>query len=559
MENISLVIGGKAGEGVRAAGHILGKVFNKAGYHVFIRDDYPSLIKGGHNYSQINISSEKTRSQKRKIDILGAFDKKTIEEHDDELKKDSLVVINSDKTESKEEIKSIGLPISSWRKELGGSKIIENSAYVAAIISLCGLNFELLKTVLKQKFGDKSDLNIEIAEKAYEKCQKNYEVLYNLKEIEREDLPLLTGNQALLLGAVAAGLDFYIAYPMTPSTSILHFAAENMDKLGIAVMQPENEIGVLNIGLGASYAGAKTMVGTSGGGYDLMQEPLSLAGMSETPILVVNAQRAGPSTGVPTHTSQPDLKFAINAGHGEFPHIVVAPGDVKEAFELAGEALNLAWKYQTPVTLLSDKHLSESVMNCKINPNEIEKASAENSREMENYLRYKKTPNGISPLKYPGKDVIVKNNSYEHTEEGYTTEKPNKIEEMQEKRLKKMETIRKNLKEEKTVKRYGKNDKNFLVTWGSTKGSVLEAKKELNRGISVIQPLYMRPFPKKQLKKTLNHAQKIFVIENNATGQLSSLLEEKCNIEIDEIILKYDMRPFYPIKLAKKIKEVFKK
>lgn len=557
MKKVSLVIGGKAGEGVRAAGDVLGRVFNKAGYFVFIRDDYPSLIKGGHNFSQIHVCSKKILSQKKEIDILAAFDERTIEEHRDNLKNNSYIIVNSDKLEL-EENNLISLPISSWRKDIDGPKIIENTAFVASIASMCGLDFKWIKKVLKEEYGDQADININIAEKAYEICEKESSKVYSFKDRDRKNIPLLTGNKSILLGAVSAGLDFYTAYPMTPSTSILHFATQYKDKFGIAVMQPENEIGVLNIALGASYGGAKTMVATSGGGYGLMQETLSLAGMSETPIVIVDAQRAGPSTGVPTYTSQADLKFSINAGHGEFPHIVIAPGDAEEAFYASATAMNLAWKYQVPVTLLSDKHLSESSMNAKINPNEIKEKAPKKSSEDDEYLRYKIMKDGVSPLKYPGNDSIVKNTSYEHIEKGYTTEDPEKIEKMQEKRLNKMKEIEKEIKNKETVKEFGETRDNVIITWGSTKGSVIEAQKITERDFSIIQPLFMKPFPQEEIKKKLKDAENIISVENNATAQLTELVEDKTKIDVDEVILKYNMRPFYPKELANQIKEVIK-
>ncbi len=559
MKDVSIVIGGEAGEGVRAAGRVLGKVFNRNGYFVFSRDDYPSLIEGGHNFSEIHVCSEKTRSQRKKINLLGAFDEKTIKTHKKNLVQEdkSKIIINSNNLE-KEKEEFVSLPISDFRKEINGPKIIENTGFVAAISYLSGINLKTLNNVLRDEYGDKAEVNISISEKIYERCSKEEKTLFDFEKRESEDTAFLTGNQAFLLGSSVSGLDLYVAYPMTPSTSILHFAAENKRELGIDVMQPENEIAVLNIALGSAFAGAKSMVGTSGGGYDLMQEALSLAGMSETPVVIVEAQRAGPSTGVPTYTSQSDLGYVIEAGHGEFPHIVLAPGDIKEAFLCSGMSLNLAWKYQIPVTLLSDKHLSESYVSTEIDTDMLEEKEPKKPSEGKSrYLRYLDTSDGVSPLKFPGKEAVVKSSSYEHLEDGHTTEEPEKIKKMQNKRLKKIESIKKDLGERELVNRFDGDEGNVVVTWGSTKGAVLEAKKISEIGFSVIQPICFKPFPREEVIKKMGDAEKIVSVEANSSGQLGRLIEAKTNLEIDEQVLKYDMRPFYPKKLVEDLEEVF--
>ncbi|OKY77474.1 MAG: 2-oxoacid:acceptor oxidoreductase, alpha subunit [Candidatus Methanohalarchaeum thermophilum] len=570
MKDICILVGGKAGEGVRASGEVIGRALNKAGYYVYIRDDYPSLIEGGHNFSQVHASVEETFSQRKEIDLIGAFDERTVFEHRDEFKSDSILVVNSNKvevdSELREEVKDVvGLPISDWRKEVGGPEIIENTGFAAAITSLISLDPDYLNEVFRQEYGDKAGINISLAEKTIGECKDRCKELFELDEVDEGGKALLSGNQSILLGAVSAGLDFYVAYPMTPATSILHFAAQNQEELGLDVMQPENEIAVINIALGASFAGKKSMVATSGGGYDLMQETISLAGMSETPILLIEAQRPGPSTGVPTYTSQADLKYVLEAGHGEFPHIVIAPGDVRQAFYLTGKALNHAWRYQTPVTVLVDKHLSESLKNTEIDPDKIEETEPkklpkeQNNRlehNKETYNRYFLTEDGVSPLKFPGNDVIVKNSSYEHLENGLTTEKPIEVEKMQEKRLKKTQKIKKQLRNEQRVWSKETGSDTSVITWGSTKGAVIEATKEIEDPISVIQPLYMWPFPIKELKNKLSNKKTVISVEANSTAQLTSLIKEKTEINIDNTILKYNSRPFYPKELAKQIMEV---
>lgn len=363
---------------------------------------------------------------------------------------------------------------------------------------------------------------------------------------------MLTGNQAVALGASAAGLDAYFAYPMTPSTSILHFAAENSDELGLKVVQPENEIAVANMAVASAYAGARTMVGTSGGGFALMQETVSLAGMSETPLLLVECQRAGPSTGVPTYTAQGDLEFAVNSGHGEFPLVVLAPRDAEEAFSRAGEALDLAWRYQVPVVLLSDKHLAESRMTADIDPGAVERAEFEQAEGGGHYDRYSFTDDGVSPLAFPGDPgAVVKATSYEHTEHGYTTEDPGEVVRMQDKRKRKGKSIESYVEGLDPVNVFGEGS-TAVLSWGSTVGAVLDAVGKLEEPVKVVQPVYLRPFPSR-VSRELERAKRVISVEGNATGQLSGLLRRETGVSVDGEVLKYDMRPFDPDGLAERL------
>lgn len=559
VKNASVVIGGEAGDGVRAAGGVLGKIFNRHGLYSFVREDYQSLIRGGHNYSQVIASSEKVWNQYQEAEVLVALDERTINNHDDRLSEEGRLLFDPDEVDHDSE-KAYSIPLSSMVEEVEGIEIMKNSAALGVIAYLYGLDLEIVKDVLKEVYGEKSDKNITLAEKGYEYGEESFEKIRELEVQDREETPLLTGNQAISLGAAKAGLDMYIAYPMTPSTSILHFTANYQDELGLTVVQPENEIGVINMALGSSYAGAKSMIASSGGGFALMQEAVSLTGMSETPLLIVECQRAGPSTGVPTYTGQGDLEFALYSGHGEFPSIVLAPGDQEEAYYRSGEALNLAWLYQVPVILLSDKHLSESRMSSEI---DFDSVSPEEGKIVENpgedYERYEITEDGVSPLAFPGSpDALVQNNSYEHTELGYTTEEPEEIVEMQDKRNKKWETIEEDVLERNPVKVYGdENAENLILAWGSTKGAVLEAMKSLNFPVKFVQPIYLKPFPREEIKTHLENSSKTVCVETNSTGQLAKLVRKETLSTVDEKVLKYDMRPFNPLELAESLEEVF--
>jgi 2-oxoglutarate ferredoxin oxidoreductase subunit alpha len=322
-------------------------------------------------------------------------------------------------------------------------------------------------------------------------------------------------------------------------------------------VHPETEIAVIGIAEGAVYAGLKSAVGTSGGGFALMVEHLSLAGQAEIPIVIVLAQRPGPATGVPTYTEQGDLFFSIFAGHGEFPRIVIAPGDIEEAFYLSADAMNLAWKFQVPVIILSDKHLSESTFSFTGDEEKIRTEESVLWKGKGNYKRYLYTEDGISPLAFPGDpEAIVKVNSYEHDEYGVTTEEPEIVAKGHEKRLRKMETIRENLKSTETVKVYGnRNSRNCIITWGSTKGAVIEVAEDL--GLKVVQPLYMHPLPHKKIKEELKGCNKVVSVEVNSTAQFTTWLSYH-GIKVNERILKYDGRPFTFSELKAKVKEAIK-
>ncbi len=541
----SILIGGEAGQGSRLAGNLIAKIFNRLGYYIYIYEDYQSLIRGGHNFSQIRAAEKEVQSRKEKIDLLLALDKSTLNLHRNELTENGLIIFNSDRAESKE---GIGVPIEKITRETGGIPIMANTALVAAFSKIVGIDFKVLKEVLEKEIKKSVELNLKIAKRAFEESQ----VFVKIGKIEKKPKILLTGNQAVALGMTRAGLEFYFAYPMTPATSIMNFLARR-DDLGVKVIQPENEISVINMALGTAFAGKKSAVGTSGGGFALMTEALSLAGQSETPILIIESQRAGPSTGVPTYNLQGDLLFVLFAGHGDIPRFVITPGDAEECLFYSGLGLNLAWKYQTPVILLLDKDVSENTFS--VDERIFDSVKSENPilwDKKGEYQRYKITKNGISPLAFPGeKDLIVKASSYEHDEYGITTEEKEKIERMQEKRKKKYETMKKDVENLPAIKIYGKeNSKTALISFGISKGSAKEIAENL--GIKLIQLIIIEPFPEKQIKKALEKVEKVFTVELNTMGQLAKVLNQN-GIKVDGQILKYDGRPFFPKEIEEKL------
>jgi len=551
MENkkdYSIIIGGAAGQGSRKAGLIIAKIFNNLGYNVFISEDYQSLIKGGHNFSIIRVSEEKHDSIKEKADFLLALDSNTIEKHEKLLNKKSLIIFNSDKVKRDD---GIGIASETITKELGGIPVMSNTALIAGFSKALGIEWNVLEDSLRKELGKGIEKNLEIAKRAYEEASN----VFKIEKLKEESSPLLTGNEAIALGAVKAGLDIYYAYPMTPATSILHYLAEHAEDFNIVVTQLENEIAVINSAIGSSYAGKRSMVATSGGGFALMTEGISLAAQSETSVLIVNSQRSGPATGVPTYGSQADLLFTLNSGHGDLVRFVVAPSDANESCYWSGKLMNLAWKYQTPAILLVDKELSESTFEFDKNTlDKIEKEKAVLWNGKGEYSRYSDQKNGISPLAFPGDKAIVKATSYEHDQDGISVEDPETIILMQEKRLRKFKEMEKEVDIPEAVKVYGnKSSKKAVVAWGSTKGPVLEAVNKL--GLKLIQPLFIQPFPQKQFDKAMKGVNKLISVECNATGQMEEVL--KCHgIKVDKRILKYDMRPFTVEELEKKLKSI---
>ena len=549
-KDYSILVGGAAGQGSRIAGLIIAKLFNRIGYNIFIHEDYQSLIKGGHNFSQIRASSENVLSHREGADFILALNEDTIKKHKERLEKGGVLIFNEDKIKSDD---GIGVKADTITKELGGLPIMSNTALISAFAKIVGIEWPVLEDVLRKAIGKGIDKNLEIAKKAYD----GVESVARIEKLKNKPKPLLTGNEAIALGAAKAGLENYFAYPMTPATSILHYLAEHTKELNVIAPQLENEVGVINTAVGSAFAGRRTMVGTSGGGFALMTEGISLAAMSETPILVVNSQRSGPATGVPTYNGQSDLLCTLASGHGDFVRFVAAPGDAEESFYWTGKLLNLAWKYQTPAILLTDKDVSEGTFTFdEAVLKQVKKEKDLRWNGKGEYKRYADKENGISPMAFPGQPgAVVKGTSYEHDEFGISTEEREEIVKMQEKRSRKFEAMEIEVEEMKdAVKVYGDpRSKKVVICWGSTKGAVKEAAEHL--GLKVVQPVVLQPFPEKQMYEALKGASKIVSVELNSTGQLEQVLN--CHgIEADKRILKYDMRPFTAQELEIQLKKI---
>jgi len=546
----SVLVGGQAGDGIRQAGNATARLFNRLGYWVFAYDDYPSLIRGGYNFAIVRASPAKILAHGDRVDTLVALNQDAIDKHAWRLKEKSIVVFDSGKVKAE----GLGLPMGDIVKKRNLPPIVRNTVALGALASVTGVEFNLAEAVVRSSITRRVEENVDAAKEGYELAGSHRGAI-RVEPLNGRAKPLLTGNEAMSLGAIKGGLKLYVAYPMTPSTSILHYLSANADRLNITVVHPENEIAVIGMAEGAAYCGTRAMVGTSGGGFALMVEHLSLAGQAEIPIAIVLGQRPGPSTGVPTYTAQGDLFFALFAGHGEFPRVVVAPGDAEEAYHLSADALNLAWKFQVPVILLSDKHLSESTYTTELDPKDVPVETGIRWDGQGEYKRYSLNESGISPMAFPGmKSATVKLNSYAHDEYGITTEDPLLIEKSSEKRLKKIKTIEDELRKRETVRVYGEpTSENVIVTWGSTKGAAVEVAERYHA--KVVQPLYLLPLPTWELGKHMQPGGKVVCVELNSTAQLRTWLSYH-GLRVDESILKYDGRPFTVDQLEKRIEEV---
>lgn len=553
MDEFSVLVGGRAGDGINEAGMIIARLFNQLGYCLYQYLDYPSLIRGGHNFAIIRAAGKKIGACRDEVDFLLALNQETIDQHKWRLKESSVVIYDSDVVKSPVP-GAFGLPLKTIAKEAGAPPIAKNAGLIGAFSKAAGIEWGILEEVLRKEIPKSIDENLEVARRGRDGIEGNDGLT-----VERRSYPccpLITGNELIGLGLLWGGLDAYVAYPMTPSSGILHFLAKVADEFSIKVVHPENEIAVILMAQGFAYAGKRTALGTSGGGFCLMTEGMSLAGMAEMPLVVVVSMRAGPSTGVPTYTAQSDLHFVMNAGQGEFTRLVIAPGDLEQAYFWSAASLSLAWKYQIPVIILSDKTLSESAYSFNLaearDVPDIRPVLADGEGE---YKRYARTDGGISPLAFPPRSgTVVKANGYAHLESGITTEEAGEIRAVQDKSLLKEKSLIEELEGLPTVRTYGNEEgSTALLCWGSNKGVCAEVGEKL--GLRVVQPVVLNPFPTSQFETALRGVERTISVETNSTGQLARLIR-CCGFETDDLILKYDARPFSVDDLEKRLLKV---
>ena len=537
----NLLIGGAAGQGIDTTAAILEKLLKRSGYHVFTIRDFMSRVRGGHNFSLIRFGTEPVHSHSNQLDGIIAMDETTILQHRDQLKEDGFILCDSKL--SAEDPRAMKFDMDGMAKKLGNPRVSGIIA-VGIVLKLFGETLDgaedVLRAFVKQQF---IQINVKALQEGYQTAEKRYEHL----DGKYHDWMLVSGNNAVALGAVAAGLRFYSAYPMSPSTSIMETLAALGDEAGLVVEQAEDEIAAINMAIGASYAGARAMTGTSGGGFSLMVEALGLSGMAEIPLVAIDVQRPGPVTGLPTRTEQSDLRFVISASQGEFPRMVIALRNPADAFYQTMRAFHMAEEYQIPVILLSDQYLADATTTVEpFDPSRIQVASpaSEHIGDGE-YLRYRYSENGVSPRLIPGKTKhLVAIDSDEHDERGWITESAEVRTRMMDKRMKKLEGIRRELLEPEIIGADGFDT--LLLGWGSTWGPIAEAIALLNDdgkgryAALVFGDVY--PLPQKLLLEKAPKAKRIINVEQNATGQLAGLIREETGIACSGSILKYDGR-----------------
>ena len=590
---MNIRVGGSAGQGGASTGETIAKTFSRHGLTVNTYTSYQSAIRGGHNWITINASDYETYSQGDGLDILIALNRETLEIHATQINQGGGIIydINSIRdvdTLVRPDVKRYGLPINElatksvdiiaekYGKDLAqkfGKLPIQNTIMMGTLTKLLNLKLDVLAGVLETIFGNKKaqvvEFNIDAATRGYGYTETNFQEYGDRLNFTYQPKILMTGNQAVSLAAVAAGCKFYAAYPMTPASSILHWMASHSKKYGVLVKQAEDELAVINMTIGASHVGARAMCGTSGGGFSLMTEAVSMAGMTETPIVIIESQRAGPSTGLPTKTEQADLLLVMGAGQGDYPRIIMAPRTVDECFYSTVEAFNLADKYQCPVIMVLDLYLSEhyeTIDQLDFNVNIDRGMLIDGNGGDQGYKRFAYSESGISPRALPGQPGnIFLTSTDEHDEAGNNVSDvlagiPKYVEvraRMMEKRMKKMDLAKTEMQPPSIL---GPQDAAItIVGWGSTWGQIKDAINILAQdGITAnsIQFKYVWPFRDEESEALLNSCKNLLLVEGNYTGQFGKLIRQETGVKIDNKLLKYDGEPIYPLEIVHKVREI---
>lgn len=555
-------IGGEAGLGVMTIGEDVCKALSRYGLYVFSYSEYPSLIRGGHNTVEISTRMSPIYAPLENVDILICLNSETYHLHKHRLHNASIVIYDpADFTPHEGSYVKIALPFTALCKRQKAFGFGKNAIAFGATVALLGGEFFLVERMNSEKFAHKGEkviaLNNTLARSGFDLINSNYSAhirpILNGEKKQREHM-VVSGNDTFSLASVASDMRFYAAYPMTPSSSILATLAALQEKTGIVVRHAEDEISVILTALGASWAGVRSAVGTSGGGFALMVEAISLAGVAEMPLVIYLGMRPGPATGMPTWTEQGDLLFAAHAGHGEFPKIVLAPGTMEEMAELTAKAYNLADIYQTPVIIVADKFLTESyaTLSKEAFKKALEKHPVNRGKFITEwpkdkpYTRYRWEEDGISPWLIPGvKGQFYQSNSYSHKEDGHTTEDGQERKRQVDKTLKKQSTYLHTHFEPPQYVGSG-NEDTVLVTWGGTKGIVLEAQEQLKRKgkeIGILHFTHVYPLQEEKVKQCFKDQTRYILVENNATAQFGQLLRMQTGITLRDAILRYDGRP----------------
>ncbi|MFH1074648.1 MAG: 2-oxoacid:acceptor oxidoreductase subunit alpha [Candidatus Firestonebacteria bacterium] len=567
INDVEIAIAGAAGQGMQSISFALGKTFSRAGFFVYIYHDLMSRIRGGSNASIIRVKSTAVSSISYSFDILVALDRKAILGNLKKLKEGGVVVYDGEKIKFEEtESCFFSVPLERLALEAGKNKITVNSVATGAVLALLKWDVTACNNVIRGLFSGKGEEiitnNINAVKAGYDYVSASSGAMsFELKVplVSRKRL-FMTGSESLALASIASGVKFYAGYPMSPSTAVMEYIAAKANEYEIICEQAEDEIAAINMVIGASYGGVRAMTATSGGGFALMTEGISLSGMTETPVVVILSQRPGPATGFPTRTEQGDLKFALYSGHGEFAKIILAPRNAAESFLVMSRAFNLAEEYQVPVIVLTDQCFNDSSYTVNAADLEIEPVNRGNlnfiwPKDQYTYKKYSLSEPGFSPRLVPGcPNQVVCDDSDEHTEEGHISESDGLRNRMVEKRLNKLEKIAAEIKQPVYI---GSNAPSILfLGWGSTCGAIKEAADIMNeKGVPAAMLHFSEiwPLPELKLPCTLNSIKKIVAVEGNATAQFASLFSAHTGVKIKEKVLRYDGRPLTAEYIIKKL------
>ncbi len=562
---MKILIGGAAGQGMETIAHLLGKALVREGYGVLLAKDYMSRVRGGHNFTMLRIAARTPWSAAEGADILLALNEETYYLHRDSLVAEGKVVHDPELFSlPSDEQRGIAVHLLKLAKKAGGA-IMANTVASGAILALIGLDTAKMETLLTETFSEKPGMvekNTAALRAGYDAAMSYCAQCFTLPTAENTGARLfIDGNSLLGMAALASGCRFLSAYPMTPATGIMNYLAGRQHDHDVIVEQAEDEIAAINMALGASFTGVRALTATSGGGFSLMTEGLSLAGMTETPLVIVVSMRPGPATGLPTRTEQGDLDFVLHAGHGEFPRAILSATCLEDAFYRMNKAFELADKYQIPVLFLSDQNFGDTARS--ISPLDFSRLGYNRHLVGEDeiarpYGRYRLSENGISPRALPGQfsSEVVLADSDEHDEDGHIIEDAHTRRRMSEKRLRKLDGLRAEMDEPEL---YGDSrPKILLIGWGSTYGALRETVDLLSTAghkTALLHFADLWPLPSTHLERMLPVAGHSFCVENNATGQFASLLRRETGLTVDHSILKYDGRPFLPAEIVKEVQK----
>ena len=584
MQEVTIGIAGAAGDGLDKSGDTLARSCGRQGLHVYAYNSYQSIIRGGHIWLKVRVGDEKVYSHGDGLNALIALNQDSIERHAAEVEEGGVIIFNGDRIKCEDSlvrkgVQVLAIPMKEVTKEVAEKygpvkPIMQNTVAIGAVAYLAHIGMEGPTKVLSDTFSHKGqeviDQNIALLKAGYDYAEANAKPFAKEWKADGKARPFITGNEAIAMAAYAAGCKFYSAYPMTPASTILHWMASHAKDTGICVKQCEDELSVINMAIGAGIGGVRSMCATAGGGFALMTEAVGMAGIMEVPVVCVEVQRGGPSTGLPTKTEQADLFQVFGASQGEFPRLIVAPFTVADAFDTTVDAFNIAERFQLPVLMMTDLLLSEHPetvdpevfkADVEINRGEMVKEWSEDQGQ---YKRFKFTESGVSPRALPGTaNACYTSGSDDHDERGILISDmftaPAVRRKSMEKRMRKVENL---LKELPSPKLEGPADAELtLVTWGSTYGVVKETAEELTKAGTKTNFLcikYIAPFHSKEVKELLSKCKKKVSVEVNFTSVMAKFIKMETGVSMDGHVNRYDGEPLEPDYIIERVNQILK-